>query len=58
MDKNRIEGKRKEVEGKLQQRLGKLIDRVRNLPDDTHDRLEREKGKRELRREQESAPPR
>jgi hypothetical protein len=58
VDKNRIEGKRKELAGKLQQRLGELKDKARNLPDDAHDRLEREKGKRELRREQESAPPR
>jgi hypothetical protein len=33
---------------------GKLKDRVPNPAGDTHDRLEREKRKRELRREQES----
>jgi len=51
MDKNKIKGKRKELEGKLQQRLGEAKDKARNLPEDTHDRIEREKGKREARSE-------
>ena len=51
MNKNRVEGKAKEIEGKLQQRLGKAKDRIRGLPDEGKARIEREKGKREARRE-------
>ncbi len=51
MDRNRIEGKAKEIEGKLQQGLGKAKDRIRGLPDEGKARFEREKGKREAKRE-------
>ena len=51
MDKNRIKGKRKELEGRLQQEVGEAKDKIRNLPDDTKARIEREKGKREAKRE-------
>jgi hypothetical protein len=51
MDKDKVEGKRKEFEGKLQQRLAEAKEKARDLPDDTRARIEREKGKREAKRE-------
>jgi len=51
MNEDRLKGKAKELEGKLQQQLGKVKETVEDAPDELHDRIEREKGKREADRE-------
>ena len=58
MNEDRLKGKAKELEGKLQQGVGKAKEAVKDAPDELHDRIEREKGKREAKREHKSGTPR